>query len=577
MKKIFIITLIIILGFIGYKTYNITKRKNIQNLIIVNAEFKNMPEVLPSNLISIKLYDTEQSKEIQPLINNSNMVLEKIFPAENTDYILEIKYGSQKITKHLHKTQGILHINFTLEPEKYVKDIGFISRIFSFLLFLTNMFIFLKYKNKIKFIFRIAFFILLAGNITNFIIFPNQNILNFIYLSIDILLLLNIGLHFYFESHNKKSKILSLIYMIILLISASLMAAMNNITLVQYLLPYNNIIALIIMTSMFFTNLIILVYFIKTVVKKIKYNPSAILKQEVFYFATVMFFIFILNLISSLPNQVFLRNIPVRVMEVSLLYWTFFFIINIELLLSLRKKYNNIVFYIFRFVIFSHILFIFSMYFKNIFIFASITLLTVVFQLLYFYILKNSAKDTFLKKISQKLRGIENINEFEKTLENEILKNFPLNNIKFKILCDDIEKDKYLSKEITDITAFKNEFKIPYRNFDFAILQKNEKNLYISLMMVELKNKSLLTENIFILSDLLEKLFYTINYVRILNMKKEIKEKNINNDIYELNEEKLIFIKKFATLISNYTDDKKIKTYAEAILESTGESGDKND
>ena len=153
MKKIFIITLIIILGFIGYKTYNITKRKNIQNLIIVNAEFKNMPEVLPSNLISIKLYDTEQSKEIQPLINNSNMVLEKIFPAENTDYILEIKYGSQKITKHLHKTQGILHINFTLEPEKYVKDIGFISRIFSFLLFLTNMFIFLKYKNKIKFIY----------------------------------------------------------------------------------------------------------------------------------------------------------------------------------------------------------------------------------------------------------------------------------------------------------------------------------------------------------------------------------------------------------------------------------------
>ena len=95
--------------------------------------------------------------------------------------------------------------------------------------------------------------------------------------------------------------------------------------------------------------------------------------------------------------------------------------------------------------------------------------------------------------------------------------------------------------------------------------------------MVELKNKSLLTENIFILSDLLEKLFYTINYVRILNMKKEIKEKIINNDIYELNEEKLIFIKKFATLISNYTDDKKIKTYAEAILESTGESGDKND
>ncbi len=244
---------------------------------IVNAEFKNMPEVLPSNLISIKLYDTEQSKEIQPLINNSNMVLEKIFPAENTDYILEIKYGSQKITKHLHKTQGILHINFTLEPEKYVKDIGFISRIFSFLLFLTNMFIFLKYKNKIKFIFRIAFFILLAGNITNFIIFPNQNILNFIYLSIDILLLLNIGLHFYFESHNKKSKILSLIYMIILLISASLMAAMNNITLVQYLLPYNNIIALIIMTSMFFTNLIILVYFIKTVVKKIKYNPKMLL------------------------------------------------------------------------------------------------------------------------------------------------------------------------------------------------------------------------------------------------------------------------------------------------------------
>ena len=582
MKKILWIvpTMIIVLFMTGIfilnNYYNLTTEKQIKDLMIINVKFKNLSEIYPNKLISVNLYSDKNNRKIEPIIKNNLIFFDKVFSVPNGNYTIEIEYENQKIKKSIIKNQNIEKVEITLEPEAYIKNISTISRLFSFFIFFINFFIFLKYRKSMKLIFCITFFVLLINNAIDLVIFQNQNILNYAHLLIDVFILLILGFYFYFKSNHIVLKIITSIYLITIILSSTLIPIINSVFSFKYLFSYNSFFINFITISVFYVNLFLLINFTSIIINKFRHNTNIVFKKILLFFILTVIFMSVLNLFSAIVSMpVHMKNTPIKTFEIFLFFWVLFFTSDIELLFILQKKYNNIIFYIFKTTILLHISYILSIYFKNIYFFSSVILMTILFDVMHFYVYRNINKHSFFKEITKKLKGIEDINIFEKILENEILKDFPIKNIKFKILYNDNEKNKYFKKGIENRIVFKDSFECKYKNFDFAILQRNEKNLCTALLLIELQDRILMKEIAFILADLLDKLFYISNYIRILNLKKALEKDNYESKNIT-NEEKIMFIKKFISLINMHTTDNRIKSYTKYIHEAVEELEERN-
>ncbi|MBP9477729.1 MAG: hypothetical protein KBF12_03835 [Sebaldella sp.] len=116
-----------------------------------------------------------------------------------------------------------------------------------------------------------------------------------------------------------------------------------------------------------------------------------------------------------------------------------------------------------------------------------------------------------------------------------------------------------------------------YKKFDYGIKLNIEKNTCIALLLIEDREGSSIKEVILLLINLMEKLSYIINYVRIINLKKTLVEKTEDYPLQEISKEEIMFIQKFTSLIYSQTNEEKIKNYSKIILEKADKLGDKHD
>ena len=178
-------------------------------------------------------------------------------------------------------------------------------------------------------------------------------------------------------------------------------------------------------------------------------------------------------------------------------------------------------------------------------------------------------------KFFNKLRGTDNIEEFQRITESEILKKNSLESVKFKILSDYNEEKEYV-KIIDNNKIIKNEhLQDNFKKYDFGLRMKVKGDVCIALLLVKTKNGKYLNEFMTSLSIFMDDLVYIVNYIRTLNIKSSLEKKNEKEEVSKILEEHLIFIREFSLLIKKKSKEENIKTYSEIILKNVKDLGDK--
>ena len=180
-------------------------------------------------------------------------------------------------------------------------------------------------------------------------------------------------------------------------------------------------------------------------------------------------------------------------------------------------------------------------------------------------------------QILAKLKGIDDIHTFENILEKEINKKINLKMVKFTIFLSDTEETEYTRNKSRKIIINKEDLQDKYNNFDFGIRISVGSDTCIALLLIELNEKKYHNEEKLFLKGLSEELVYSVNYVRTLHLRKNIEFIPDSKYLSEEKIENIQFIKDFAALIYNLSDDEKIKTYSKTIVEKAEKLGDRND
>ena len=180
-------------------------------------------------------------------------------------------------------------------------------------------------------------------------------------------------------------------------------------------------------------------------------------------------------------------------------------------------------------------------------------------------------------QILTKLKGIDDIYTFENILEKEINKKINLKTAKFVIFLSDIEESRYIRNKSRKIIINKEDLQHEYNNFDFGIRISVGSDTCIALLLIELNEKKYHNEEKLFLKGLAEELVYSVNYVRTLHLRKNIEYIPHSKYLNEEKKENIQFIKDFAALIYNLSNDEKIKAYSRTIMEKSDELGDEHD
>lgn len=587
MKKYFILfSIIVFTGIIGISLYSLDKEisgKNINDFLIVETKFKGKSRIVTDEFIPVKLY--KDNKEIEGV----TLFFNTVFRIDEGTYELSADYDDQHVSKVIYKSSDKKYlIPLEFEANQQLKNLEIFDRITIFVVLLINILFFLilvKKNCKVSLLLILTFLSLLAVNLLSFVnlFTPNQLFILQLILQINLTILFAVCFLKLINLERKIFvKIITIIFVFLFIMGINMLIYIKSEAL-SYFIKYHpkifyiNAIAMYILA--FILDYIVLIAPIILVLIELKKSDNQDFKKiKIFQMLILFLFLFIEIFTEFFETPLYTLGDVLNNIQVSSFFWILFFSLNIEYIVKSYKKFQKYLFYSLKYLVLIELLYIFIIKthkYEFILPIAAVCILgDVIFLTTEKIFKKISPKydDLFLK-----LKGTDNIDDFEKIIEKELPKRITAEKIKFKIFLSANEHDEYIKNKNDDIITNSEGFQDNYKEYNLGIKLKINTNTCIALLLVKYKDKMYFNEDNIFLMGILEKLFYTINYIRTLTLKKNLVSDTKVEYSNEIKKEALQFISEFATLTYNHTEDEKIKTYSKAIIEKAKIFGDSND
>ena len=585
MKK----TLLLFLLFLGGVLFYIHKcsiEKKVDDYMIIETGFINNPRLYCKEYPKIKLIDKKTNQEIK----NYNYFIKGLYIVNEGDYRVEAFYNNEVTVRDIKKQADKgLKYDFFLEQSAEMKSLDNFTRLFGVGSLIFNLFLFFKlFRKKENKRLLLIFCHLILIHFLSFInIFTGYQLL-IIQMIVEISLFSFLISYFlsYVKKKNKKlSNCILVISIIMLVFISSMLMFITSENVLVYFVKYH---------SDLFDILVIINYIINIILNLSNYIiPYAILirifintqdkdyrkmKGYQLLFLTLVFLIAILMVtILESSFRLYPRYDVLFLLGATVLFWILFFGANMEAALEIHRKHRYLYSYILKVLSIFVFIYIYISSSKSYHKMIPVLLIYIFGEGVYYFckvINYNRNIDSY-NKFFNKLRGTDNIEEFQRITENEILKKNSLESVKFKILSDYNEEKKYV--KITDNNKIiKNEhLQDNFKKYDFGLRMKVKGDVCIALLLVKTKNGKYLNEFMTSLSIFMDDLVYIVNYIRTLNLKSSLEKKNEKEEVSKILEEHLIFIREFSLLIKKKSKEENIKTYSEIILKNVKDLGDK--
>ena len=359
-------------------------------------------------------------------------------------------------------------------------------------------------------------FVLLVGKIIlSLRLAPTNNYLTFLDFLITRILLFGIVLYFLKHIFPKQLEnlkkiiylILILIYSYNLVIGLSLFSPQFLVYLLEFQPNFLRIVS-VLRKSIDLTRVLFILFGITFLYYKPKYTLKSILNWGIVW-SVFIICEFFREIFPKAENLGYFIDL----IEIFSIFWTLVF--------YSFKIYNKNVLRAIIYTISITLSYISLFYFKTILEPLIIIVSTVIFDISSAVI--NSimeVKNPTIDFIYNRLCLIENIDEFEKNLEKELLKAFSLNNVFVKILLHKKELSKYIEEENFSSIVPKESLKL--KNFDYAYRISFNKNKEVALIFIEEKELPLTLKDQNLLSILFDKLSPLINKLRLNHLYKEL-------------------------------------------------------
>lgn len=584
MKKILFL-LLVLFGGILFFMHKYSTEKNINNYMLVDIETINNPRLYCVGYPEIKLTDKKTNLEVKKY----NNLVDGLFLLKNGDYKLEILYHNKIITRDIEKKSDTgLKYKVFLEQSAEMKYFDDFTRLFGLGILVSNIMLFLKlmYKKDKKELFVIFCHLIIMQFLSFTNIFTGYQ-LNILQIIVEISLFYSLTCYFssYLRKKHKKTanyvQAVSVIF--IVFISLMLLLVINENILV-YFIEYHSfifnifviifyIIIIILNLANFFIAYIVLINrFINIKNKELKK-----LKGYQILFMTLIFIITILVSAMEASFRIYPKYDILFLLGGTVLFWILFFEVNIEVALEINKKYRNLYLYMLKALIVFIFIYIYLIYSKSYRIMIPVLLIYILGETSYYFckLINHNKSIVSYEKFLNKLKGVDNIEEFQNIIENEILKKNSLESVKFKIFLGYNEEKEYIRISDNNKIVKNENLCEKYENYDFGLRIKVKNDICIALLLIKTKNEKYLNELIASLSIFMDDLVYIINYIRTLSLKNNLEKRSEKEQLNKILEEHLTFIKEFSLLIKKKTKEEDIKKYSEMILQNVKDLGDK--
>ncbi len=585
MKKILLLFLLFLGGVLFY-VHKCSIEKKVDDYIIIETGFINNPRLYCKEHPKIKLIDKKTNQEIK----NYNYFIKGLYIVNEGDYRIEAFYNNEVTVRDIKKQADKgLKYDFFLEQSAEMKSLDNFTRLFGLESLIFNLFLFFKlFRKKENKRLLLIFCHLILIHFLSFInIFTGYQLV-IIQMIVEISLFSFLISYFlsYIKKKNKKlSNCILIISIIMLVFISSMLMFVASENILVYFVKYH---------SDLFNTLVIINYIINIILNLSNYIiPYAILirifintqdkdyrkmKGYQLLFLTLVFLISILMVtILESSFRLYPRYDVLFLLGATVLFWILFFGANMEAALEIHRKHRYLYSYILKVLSIFVFIYIYIISSKSYHKMIPVLLIYIFGEGVYYFckvINYNRNIDSY-NKFFNKLRGTDNIEEFQRITESEILKKNSLESIKFKILSDYNEEKEYV-KIIDNNKIIKNEYlQDNFKKYDFGLRMKVKGDVCIALLLVKTKNGKYLNEFMTSLSIFMDDLVYIVNYIRTLNIKSSLEKKNEKEEVSKILEEHLIFIREFSLLIKKKSKEENIKTYSEIILKNVKDLGDK--
>ncbi|MCP1223009.1 hypothetical protein [Sebaldella sp. S0638] len=583
MKKITIFGLLFLSLLMPCLLIFSSDRADTNDFIIVNTRFRNRPRIFTDNIVQTSLYKNNQEIEGFTLLSNT------IFQVEKGDYILKSEFENQHFEQNVHKSDNIPeNVTFNFEMNGKIRFFELFSRTATFILLLMNVLIYMKSDKIVKRkspLIIITFLLLLFNNFLSFTnIFPQK--LLFVSAGITtIALTISFILCFFYLVSSKERKYWKYIFIFAIMTYFSLINILFLVSpnILMYLVKFhiNTLITSIniYVVLAYFVDYMILFVPLFCLLRGLQKNKDKDLKNMKILQILFLLLFLILNIATEFSNSdIFFNGDILENMQYSIIFWILFFNLNIDDTAKYYISMQRWVTLVLKYIVIINIIYIIGIESSQYRFTFWVIIFCIIGDIIYLLVIRlmNRLNPRY-DQILAKLKGIDDIHIFENILEKEISKKINPKTIKFIIFLSDTEEKEYIRNKSRKIIISKEDFKNKYANFDFGIKISVGTNTCIALLLIELNERKYHNEEKLFLKGLSEELVYSVNYVRTLHLRKYIESVSDNKYINEEIKENIQFIKDFAALIYNLSDDKKIKAYSKTIIEKAEKLGDKHD
>ena len=584
MKKILLLLLLFLSGMLFY-VHKCSIEKKVDNYIIIETGFINNPRLYCKEHPKIKLIDKKTNQEIE----KSNYFVEGLYIVDEGSYRIETSYNNEVTVKDIEKQAGErFKYKAFMEQAPEIEYLDNFTRLFGLGSLVFNLFLFkLFYKKENKRLLLIFCHIILIYFLSFTNIFNGYQ-LTIVQTAVEISLLTFLAAYFlsYLKKKNKKLANCALvIFTMILVFIISILIFIVNENILVYFIKYHPVLFKSLIITNFVMNIVLnlLNYIIPyTILINIFINTQdkdyKKMKGYQILFLTLIFIITVLGAtILESSFRLYPRYDVLFLLGATVLFWVLFFGANMEAALEIHRKNRHLYSYILKVLSIFVFIYIYIICSKSYYEMIPILLIYIFGEGIYYLckVISCSRNINSYNKFFNKLRGVNNIEEFQNIIEEEILKKNSLESVKFKILLDYNEEKEYV-RILDNNKIIKNEYlQEKFQKYDFGLRMKVREGVCIALLLVKTKNGKYLNEFMASLSIFMDDLVYIVNYIRTLNLKSNLEKKNEKEEVSKILEEHLIFIREFSLLINKKSKEENIKTYSEIILKNVKDLGDK--
>ena len=584
MKKILLL-LVLFLSVMLFYIHKCSIERKVDDYIIIETGFINNPRLYCKEHPKIKLTDKKTNQEI----GKSNYFIDGLYIVDEGSYRIEASYDNDVIIKDIEKLAGErLKYKIFMEQAPEIKYLDNFTRLFGLGSLVFNLFLFkLFYKKENKRLLLIFCHIILIYFLSFTNIFNGYQ-LTIVQTAVEISLLTFLAAYFlsYLKKKNKKlaNCVFAILTMVLVFIISLLIFIVNESILVYFVkyhpVLFNSlmIINLIVNIALNLFNYIIPYIILINIFINTQDKDYKRMKGYQILFLTLIFLITVLGATILESNfSLYPRYDVLFLLGTTVLFWVLFFGANMEAALEIHRKNRHLYSYILKVLSIFVFIYIYIICSKSYYEMIPVLLIYIFGEGVYYLCRAVSCKRNInsYNKFFNKLRGVNDIGEFQNIIEEEILKRNSLESVKFKILSDYNEEKEYV-RILDNDKIIKNEYlQEKLQKYDFGLRMKVKGEVCIALLLVKTKNGKYLNEFMASLSVFMDDLVYIVNYIRTLNLKSNLEKKNEKEEMNKILEEHLIFIREFSLLIKKKSKEENIKTYSEIILKNVKDLGDK--